>query len=136
MSSSSGPHPLALPTTFSPDTLDALTELSIVLTNVRAGLQSSTGITTGTTPGANGQQQQHLSFKDVPGATDSLKHKLQRARTQVCALPDMERTIEGQTDEIKDLETRISAQRALLARLRDGGGKVAKDDVVDSKMQM
>lgn len=136
MSSSTGPHPLALPPTFSPDTLDALTELSIVLTNVRAGIQSSTGITTGATPGANGQQQQQLSFKDVPGATDSLKHKLQRARTQVRALPDMNRTIEEQSEEIKELETRIEAQRTLLARLRDGGSKPFKDDAADDKMDI
>lgn len=128
----SEPHPLALPAAFSPDTLDALTELSIVLAKVRAGIQSSTGITTGATPGGPSSSGQTLSFKDVPGATDGLKHKLQRARTQVRALPDMERTIAEQEEEIEDLERRIRDQRALLQRLRDGAGvKEGKDEVME-----
>lgn len=119
---SSQPHPLALPLPFSPDTLDALTELSIVLAKVRSGIQSSTGLTTGATPGGPTSNGQTLSFKDVPGATDGLKHKLQRAREQVQALPDMERTIEEQVEEMQDLDKRIRDQRALLQRLRDGAG--------------
>ena len=116
----SKPHPLALPPAFSPDTLDALTELSIVLAKVRAGIQSSTGLTTGATPGGPTSNGQTLSFKDVPGATDGLKHKLQRAREQVRALPDMERTIEEQVEEMRDLEARIEKQKALLQKLKDG----------------
>lgn len=120
-------HPLALPIGLSPDGLDALSELSVVLAKVRTGIQSSTGLTgTGTTPGdaASGQQ---LSFKDVPGATDSLKHKLQHARAQVRALPDMERTIKQQREEITELEARIEMQRSLLERLREDGLRFGKD---------
>ncbi|CAM1504039.1 Fc.00g016300.m01.CDS01 [Cosmosporella sp. VM-42] len=128
---STTPHPLALPPTFSPDTLDALTDLSIVLAKVRAGIQSSTGITTGATPGGPSSNGQTLSFKEVPGATDGLKHKLQRARAQVRVLPDMGRSIEEQTQEMKDLEKRIELQRALLQRLRDeAGSKDGKDEVM------
>ncbi|PFH57679.1 hypothetical protein XA68_14689 [Ophiocordyceps unilateralis] len=116
------PHPHALPPTLSPDDLDALSELSLVLAKVRAGLQSSSGI---------GPQQ--LSFKDVPGATDGLKHKLQHARLHVRALPDMDRSVEEQRKEIAQLEARIQQQRALLERLRDGGARFGKDDV---KMEM
>jgi len=71
-----------------------------------------------------------LSFKDVPGATDGLKHKLQRARAQVRELPDMDRSITEQNDEIRDLENRIEKQRALLQRLRDEAtGRDRKEEV-------
>ncbi|KAH7322806.1 RNA polymerase II transcription mediator complex subunit 9-domain-containing protein [Stachybotrys elegans] len=126
------PHALALPSTLSPDDLDALSELSIVLTKVRAGIQSSNGITTGATPGGsnNAGAGQQLSFKDVPGATDVLKHKLQHARKQVRALPDMSRSIDEQEAEIKELESRIERQKALLVRLREDGVKFSKDNEV------
>ncbi|KAF5668192.1 mediator subunit Med9 [Fusarium heterosporum] len=134
MSSSSvpGPHPLALPSTFSPDTLDALSELSLVLARVRAGIQSSAGITTEPAPGTTGPSASGptLSFKDVPGATDGLKHKLQRARAHARELPDMDRSIAEQDSEIRELEDRIEKQRALLQRLRDEAtGRDRKDDV-------
>ncbi|QPG93631.1 hypothetical protein C2857_001234 [Epichloe festucae Fl1] len=132
-------HPLALPPSLSPDDLDALSELSIVLAKVRAGLQSSNGIAAGSgaTPGGASTQGQQLSFKDVPGATDGLKHKLQQARAQVRLLPDMERSIEEQNRELQDLEARIEKQRALLASLRDGGLKFGKEDaaVVGDRME-
>ncbi|KAG5980884.1 hypothetical protein E4U55_003525 [Claviceps digitariae] len=126
-------HLLALPPSLSPDDLDALSELSIVLAKVRAGLQASTGITTGSgaTPGGASTQGQQLSFKDVPGATDGLKHKLQHARTQVRLLPDMERSIEEQNREIRDLERRIKKQRTLLESLRDDGLRFGKEDTAD-----
>ncbi|KFA62048.1 hypothetical protein S40285_02157 [Stachybotrys chlorohalonatus IBT 40285] len=128
----SASHPLALPSTLSPDDLDALSELAIVLAKVRAGIQSSTGLTTGATPGDTGGSgnNQQLSFKEVPGATDGLKHKLQHARLQVRALPDMSRSIDDQTAEIKELEAKIEMQRALLERLREGGVKFGKDNQV------
>lgn len=121
-------HPLALPTTLSPDDIDALSELSIVLAKVRAGIQSSTGLTTGATPGGPSSNGQQLSFKDVPGATDGLKHKLQHGRAQVRTLPDMDRSIDEQRVEIKELEARIQMQRDLLERLREGGLKFGKEE--------
>ena len=171
------PHPLALPASFSPDTLDVLTELSDVLQKVhesaRESLQrDSSGdqqqqqaqqsqqqsqqqqskqpqgqTPAAQTPASQQQQQQKppgnsssaavsgaagkkLTFKDVPGATDGIKHKLQRARGQIRALPDMSRTVDEQREEIAELEARIEKQRALLERLREGGlafGKEAAD---------
>ncbi|KOS18277.1 hypothetical protein ESCO_002703 [Escovopsis weberi] len=164
--SSTTPPPLALPPTLSPDDLDALSELSIVLGKVRAGLQSSQGLATGTTPSGepvgnstssggggggssgsggvgvggggivDGSAQEHLSFKDVPGATDRLKHKLQHARAQVRVLPDMDRTVNEQRAEIRELEARIAQQRALLERLRDGGLRFGKDASAADKMDL
>ncbi|RCI12270.1 hypothetical protein L249_0003 [Ophiocordyceps polyrhachis-furcata BCC 54312] len=126
-------HPHALPPTLSPDDLDALSELSVVLAKVRAGIQSSASSGIGASTGH--QQQQQLSFKDVPGATDGLKHKIQHARAQIRALPDMHRSIDEQRSEIATLEARIHQQRALLERLRDDGLKFGKDGH-DVKMEM
>jgi hypothetical protein len=134
------PHPLALPSTLSPDDLDAVSELSIVLAKVRAGIQSSNGLSTGTgaTPGGVNTHGQQLSFKDVPGATDGLKHKIQHARAQVRALPDMERSLEEQNKEIKELEARIQKQRVLLETLRRGGASFGKESITldDTKMDI
>lgn len=120
-------HPLSLPPALSPDSLDALSELSIVLAKVRVNIQSSSGITTGATPNPAALSGQQISFKDVPGATDGLKHKVQHAKRLVCGLPDMNRTIAQQDKEISELEARISTQRALLARLREDGLNFGKD---------
>ena len=158
----SEPHPLALPPTFSPDDLDPLTELALVLAKVRASLQPAAGSQaqqqqqqqrqhqqssqalppppppppTSSTQQQQQQQQQQLSFKDVPGATDGLKHKLQRARAQVAALPDMQLSLAQQRDEMRRLEDTIALQRGLLERLRDGGVRFGKDDGAGEKMEM
>lgn len=59
-----------------------------------------------------------------------MKHKLQRARNQVRELPDMDRSVAEQNEEIRELESRIEKQRALLQRLRDEAtGRDRKDDV-------
>ncbi|KAG5930275.1 hypothetical protein E4U42_002487 [Claviceps africana] len=133
-------HLLALPASLSPDDLDALSELSIILAKVRNGLQASNGMASvsGATHGEASTQGQQLSFKDVPGATDGLKHKLQQARAQVRLLPDMDRSIEEQNREIQNLESRIEKQRTLLESLRDGGLKFGKEDAaaMDDKMEM
>ncbi|UNI17517.1 hypothetical protein JDV02_003854 [Purpureocillium takamizusanense] len=76
--------------------------------------------------GSNGAQQ--LSFKDVPGATDGIKHKLQHARAQIRALPDMDRSVDDQRREIEELEARIERQRGLLERLRERGVRFGKGD--------
>lgn len=108
-----------------------------MLAKVRAGIQSSSGITTEPAPGggAGAPGGPTLSFKEVPGATDGLKHKLQRARAHVRALPDMDRTVADQTAEIGELETRIRLQKALLQKLRDeASGKATNDEPPQAAM--
>ncbi|KAF4126159.1 RNA polymerase II transcription mediator complex subunit 9 [Geosmithia morbida] len=139
-------HPLALPPTLSPDSLDVLTHLSTILSEVRTTLQTSTGLeadnekkdgpssTAGTVGGGGGGPGSSgapggsgLTFKDVAGASDVIKHKLQRARDQVRTLPDMSRGLDEQEAEIRELEARIQRQRTLLQRLRDESVTLAKD---------
>lgn len=130
-------NPLALPSALSPDHLEALSELSVVLAKVRAGLQSSAGLASDRASGpAEGAAINQLSFKDVPGATDSLKHTLQHARAQVCALPDTARAIEDQMQEIRELEARIGHQRALLEKLREEGLRFGKDKGSSAAVKM
>ncbi|TDZ34941.1 hypothetical protein C8035_v010161 [Colletotrichum spinosum] len=134
------PHPLELPPTLSPDALDTLTELTGILTRLRAAIQTSgsSGGITGATPAAMGpgatpnpsgaSPNAPLSLKDVPAHTDALKHKLQRARVQMRTLPDMERTTAEQEEEIRELEERIKLQREVLDRLREAGVKFGHED--------
>jgi predicted RNase H-like nuclease (RuvC/YqgF family) len=62
-----------------------------------------------------------LTIKDIPAATDELKHKLQKARVQVKELPDMQRSVPEQEQEIRELQERIRKQREVLEGLRDVG---------------
>ncbi|KFH48254.1 hypothetical protein ACRE_008650 [Hapsidospora chrysogenum ATCC 11550] len=127
----SQPHALALPPTLSPDALDVLTHLSTILSEVRTTLQASTGLETDNSNGSAVDKKDSggtgLTFKDVVRASDPIKHKLQRAREQVRALPDMHRGIEEQEAEVRELEARIERQRLLLERLREVGGGFGKD---------
>ncbi|PNH43089.1 hypothetical protein VD0004_g4347 [Verticillium dahliae] len=138
----STPHPLALPPTLSPDALDTLTELTTILTRLRAavhasnpsanagGITGATPLPTGATPnplGASPGGTNAMTLRDLSTQTDALKHKLQRARTQLKSLPDMERDIEEQEDEVRQVEERIRVQREMLERLRERGVQFGKD---------
>ncbi|OLN96143.1 hypothetical protein CCHL11_03347 [Colletotrichum chlorophyti] len=141
------PHPLELPSTLSPDALDTLTELTNILTRLRTAIQtsSSAGGIAGATPAATGSgatpnplgasPNTPLSLKDVPAQTDALKHKLQRARTQMRTLPDMDRSIAEQKEEMKELEERIKMQREVLDSLRLAGVKFGNEEGGGDKME-
>lgn len=120
--------PLALPSSFSPDTLDALTSLAAELTRVRAHLLAATNELPPQQPSQASAAEQ-LSVKDVPGATDGIKHKVQRARKAVVEeLPDMKRTREEQEREMKELEGLIERQREVLRGLREMGEGFGKGE--------
>lgn len=133
--------PLALPPALSPDSLDSLTEFTTVLTRLRTTIQAAPGPggIPGSTPGGGGggggagaspalAKDGALSLKDVPAATDHIKHKLQKARTQVRALPDMDRSMAEQEDEMAELEERIRLQREVLGKLRSGGVRFSAEE--------
>jgi RNA polymerase II transcription mediator complex subunit 9 len=67
-----------------------------------------------------------LTTKDIPAATDDLKSGLKKARALVAQLPDMDRGVEEQEVEIRELEARIEEQRRVLEGLKAmaGGGLV------------
>jgi hypothetical protein len=68
-----------------------------------------------------------LAIKDIPAATDELKHRLQKARVQFKQLPDIERGLKEQEEEIKMWEGKIKRQREVLEGLRDVGLKSKKE---------
>ncbi|KAK3321557.1 RNA polymerase II transcription mediator complex subunit 9-domain-containing protein [Apodospora peruviana] len=96
-----------------------------------SGTTPAPGAVTGTTPLPSGPSVPGnttggaLSVKELPAATDNLKHKLQRARAAVKTLPDVGRSIAQQEIEIRELEDRRRKQIAMLTRLREKGLQLA-----------
>ncbi|KAK7908939.1 Mediator complex- subunit Med9 [Apiospora marii] len=136
------PTPLGLPPGLSPDNLDTLTELTALLSRLRAPPPTSTSTGTTATAGTpantsaptpsqnNNNNIQHdstaggggtMSIQSLPMATDALKHKLQRSRAAAKTLPDMNRGTADQEIEMAELEARIARQRAVLEGLRSKG---------------
>jgi RNA polymerase II transcription mediator complex subunit 9 len=76
-----------------------------------------------------------LDPKDLPQAAVPIKLKIQRAKAAVSALPDVDRTIEEQTDEMRELERRIKRLKGVMADLgrRAGGGEQQGDVGADGK---
>ncbi|KAI0530355.1 RNA polymerase II transcription mediator complex subunit 9-domain-containing protein [Xylaria digitata] len=133
--------PLPLPEVLNPDALDVLSDLAHLLTRLRT-LPSAPSGSTGATPSQSQTQPSHatptptptapskktgeLTLKEIPVATDALKHRFQRARTLIMTtLPDLDRGIADQEVEINALEARIARQRDTLAKLREVGARLA-----------
>lgn len=74
-----------------------------------------------------GKDKGPITTKDIPAATDSLKHGLQKARALVKELPDMHRTVEEQEEDIRELEAKIKAQRKVLMDLKNVGLGVERE---------
>lgn len=58
-----------------------------------------------------------LDPKDLPQAAVPIKLKIQKAKAAVSTLPDVERSIEEQEDEIQELQKRIGRLRGVLGEL-------------------
>ncbi|KAJ4508497.1 hypothetical protein HRR75_006318 [Exophiala dermatitidis] len=67
-----------------------------------------------------------LDLKDLPAQIYPIKQKLVKARAAVTALPDIERTVEEQEQEIRDLERTVG-----LLRKRLGPSHQNADAVID-----
>jgi hypothetical protein len=131
-----------LPPNLSPDSIDTLTELTTILTRLRASQSTASstipppaaGAVTGTTPlPSSSLPTGTFSVKELPAATDNLKHKLQRARAAVRTLPDVMRTVEQQERDIAELEARRREQLAMLARIKAVGLEQSKGDRDDGE---
>lgn len=64
-----------------------------------------------------------LDVKDLPTATSSVRIRIQKARAVVEALPDVDRSVEEQQQEIAELEDRVSRLRSVIA---DFGSRARK----------
>ncbi|GAD96833.1 hypothetical protein PVAR5_5498 [Paecilomyces variotii No. 5] len=72
-----------------------------------------------------------LDVKDLPTAASAIKIRIQKARTVVEALPDVDRTVEDQSREIEELEDRISRLRKVIGEF---GRRADGDQAEDIKM--
>jgi hypothetical protein len=133
------PSMLNLPDGLSPDSIDTLPVLSAILSRLQT-LSASGGTTSGSPPEASPSQLANgagsLSIKDIPAATDEMKHKLQKARAQVKELPDISRSLVEQEEEIEELEEKIRRQREVLQGLREVGLATKKEMVAREKAQI
>ncbi|KAI0864821.1 RNA polymerase II transcription mediator complex subunit 9-domain-containing protein [Xylaria cubensis] len=150
--------PLPLPEALNPDALDVLSELANLLARLRT-LPTNSSASTGATPSQSQSQTQNagahatptptallssqaskktgeLTLKEIPVATDALKHRFQRARNLAkTMLPDLDRSLAEQEVEIAALEARIARQRDTLAKLREVGVQLAVGQGEGDKME-
>lgn len=116
----------SLPAGLSPDSIDVCSELATILTRVRYVRSSDPSDAANT-----------IALRDLPAATDPLKHKLQSARAALHTLPDITRTIPEQEAEIKRIQDKIERQRAALLQLKQFGLKFAAETAKrDGDVQM
>lgn len=123
------PTSTSLPDGLSADSIDTLPVLAAILLRLQtlSPTNTSAGSPLATTPSALASGTGTITIKDIPAATDGLKHKIQKARAQVTQLPDMQRSVAEQELEIQELEERIRSQRAVLEGLRQAGLAAKKE---------
>ena len=66
------------------------------------------------------EHKRHLDIQQLDSAANSLRVQLQKGRQAVAALPDMDRTVEEQEEEIEWLEDRIRRMNQMLNDTRNG----------------
>lgn len=145
ITSTSSSQTSTLPPALSPANLDTIPVLTSILTRLQpptSGATSTPGPSTTPLPssftssGPSSSQLRPdasgpLTTKEIPAATDALKHRLQRARVEVARLPGIEMGIQEQEEEIRRLEERVRRQREVLEGLRDVGVRAGRgEDVV------
>ncbi len=95
-----------------PQTFDILPHIYDLVTRL-----PQTSLVPQTTSSTNTPHADTLDPKDLPQAAVPIKLKIQKAKAAVLALPDVERTIEEQEDEVLELERRIERLRGVLGNL-------------------
>ncbi|KAK3207490.1 hypothetical protein GRF29_103g1139161 [Pseudopithomyces chartarum] len=110
------PAPASLPAVpaLPPSTFDFLPDLHRILNRLLSTSAQPPGAApTPGQPAVDGP----LDIQQISTAATEVKLKLQKARKVVMALPDIDRSIEDQQDEIDFLEARISKLKAALQDL-------------------
>lgn len=69
------------------------------------------------------QSNEYLEVQHLDAATDAIRIRIQKARAAVKALPDIDRTVEEQNEEIKELVARVKKMREMLVNLRTSVAK-------------
>ena len=122
------PNTIPRPEALNPDSIDTLPVLAEILSRLQnLSSDTTTGATPSTTPSQGVASTGVITTKDLPTATDGLKHKLQKARGQVRELPDIQRSVKDQEEEIERLEERIRRQKEVLGQLRVVGESARRE---------
>lgn len=103
-----------------PQTFDIIPPLHGLLSRL---LVAATEYTTTSTP---------LSAKDLGSEASAIKIKIQKARAAVEALPDVDRTVQEQELEIRELEDRIEGLKKVLNSVAARGRQLIPLDAKDS----
>jgi hypothetical protein len=120
--------PGALPTTETnplppPETFDFLPPLHALLARILLPSGAALPPPAGTGEGTEGAETTsgtgHLDIKDLGTAVSQIKVRIQRARVAVRGMSDVERSVEEQEEEIRELEGRIEKQRGVLKGLSE-----------------
>ena len=113
----------------SPSLFSILPEIYLLISRIEL-LQQATGTSVPTTPGGNSATTP-ITLQELPAAIQPVRTQIIKAKVAVQALPDVERTIEQQEDEIRLLEGRVGALKKRLRELgRLAGEAVERKDVV------
>src|SRR5689334_2160022 len=117
---SQAPSLTNLPEGLTPDFLDTVPVISSILARLQPPQNANLPVSTAGSPPAAPTPVQvkdlengpgPLTVNQIPIAADGIKSRLQKARQQVKQLPDMERSVAEQDQEIKELELKIKRQR-------------------------
>ncbi|TID13924.1 hypothetical protein E2P81_ATG06990 [Venturia nashicola] len=73
----------------------------------------------------------HLDIKNLGSAVSHVKVRMQRARVAVRSMPDIERRVEEQEEEMRELERVIERQRSVLTGLGHGQGEAVSGEKMD-----
>ncbi|KAH7094912.1 RNA polymerase II transcription mediator complex subunit 9-domain-containing protein [Paraphoma chrysanthemicola] len=104
----------AIPSIPPPSTFDVLPDLHKLLKRLLdTASQPPAATPTPAQPSADGP----LEIQNVATAANDIRRKIQKARTAVLALPDVDRSCEDQEEEIEDLEATIARLKASLREL-------------------
>jgi len=83
----------------------------ILIPSPAAGIQAATSDSDGA---AIPEHKRHLDAHQLDAAANAVRVKIQKARAAALALPDMDRTVEEQKEEIKVLTERIAKMKDML----------------------
>ncbi|KAF2429506.1 hypothetical protein EJ08DRAFT_635195 [Tothia fuscella] len=104
-----------------PETFDFMPPLHEILSRLllpSGGLQAPLAVeASGTNGEISSDGTGHLDIQELGAAANVVKVKIQKARQEVKGLPDVDRSIEEQRDEIEELEDRIEAMKNMLKQL-------------------
>jgi hypothetical protein len=116
-----------------PEDFDILPDLHKLISSVARPDNRDAHLDQSQTPSQAKGDGEKLRVEDVPEQAATVRGKIHRARAAVMALPDMDRSLEDQQEEMADLEAHIARLKATLHGLgQPTNGRFDQDE--DSSM--